>query len=303
LANPAEELFKQMRPAAWPIVVRCRTDMQRDKPRLKLNPNTESDNMINLSKGLRAILLSIVSASLLGACGGDDNFDDRTGLADPKARFVHAFPGGPAVSLQRNGVTEPAATNVDYKYGSQYYDIGTASTEFSLRVAATNGEVATAGFNPSRGHKYTLVALPALSGAELLVIDDPYNKSLASDDARLRVLNAALNAQTFDVYVTAPGADLSTATPRFTGVAYKHIAPDSGADSLEVEADTYRLRIAPAGSKTVIFDGTVFVPKNGDWLLVVLPDDASPLTTNAVRVLLVRSDDTNDATDELLNQP
>lgn len=78
------------------------------------------------------------------------------------------------------------------------------------------------------------------------------------------MLNAALNAQTFDVYVTAPGADPSTATPRFTGVAYKHMAPDSGADSLEVEADTYRLRIAPAGSKAVIFDGTVVVPKNGD---------------------------------------
>lgn len=261
--------------------------------------------MFNLSKGVKLILLSIASASLLGACGGDDNLDDRTGVADPKARFVHAFPGGPAVNLQRDGVTEPAATNVDYKFGSQYYDIGTATTLFSLRVAATNTEVATASFDPSRGHKYTLVALPSSgpSGAELLVIDDPYNKSLISDNARLRVLNAAANAQTFDVYATAPSADLSTATPRFTGVAYKQLAPDSGANSLEVGDDTYRLRIAPQGTKTVIFDKTVLVPKNGDWLLVVLPDDAAPMTANAVQVLLVRSDDTNNATEELLTQP
>lgn len=260
--------------------------------------------MTNPSNGLRAVLLSLVSAALLAACGGgDDNFNDRTGLSQPKVRFVHALPGGPAVTLWRDGVADPAATNVEYKYGSQYYDIGTANTSFSLRVAATNTEVTTAGFDPSRGHKYTLVALPAASGAQLLVIDDPYNKSLISDVARLRVLNAAVNAQTFDVYLTASGADLSVATPNLTAVAYKQVAPDSGSESLEVNGDTYRLRITPEGSKTVIFDVTVAVPKNGDWLLVVLPDDDAPLTPNAVRVLLVRADDSSDATDELLNQP
>jgi hypothetical protein len=37
--------------------------------------------------------------------------------------------------------------------------------------------------------------------------------------------------------------------------------------------------------------------------MVVLPDDAAPLTPNAVRVLVVRADDSVDATDELVNQP
>jgi hypothetical protein len=260
--------------------------------------------MTHFSRAARALLLCVASASFLAACGGDDdNFDDRTGLADPKARFVHAIPAGPAVTLQRGGDNEPAATNVDYKYGSQYYNIDTSFASFSLRLVANNNEVATAGFEPRRGHKYTLVALPNGSGgAELMVVDDPYNKSLTSDDARVRVLNAAPNAQTFDVYMTSPAADLAVATPRFTAVAYKEVEPESGADSTEIEEDTYRIRIAPTGSKTVIFDTTVEVPKNGDWLLVVLPDDAAQ-TTNAVRVLLVRADDSVDATDELLNQP
>lgn len=260
--------------------------------------------MITLSRGRRALLLGIASASLLVACGGDDdNFDDRTGLADPKVRFVHAVPGGPAVTLQRGGNPEAAATNVNYKYGSQYYDVPTSFAAFSLRMVSNNNELATAGFDPSRGHKYTLVALPTASGAELMVIDDPYNKSLTDDDARVRVLNAAPNAQTFDVYLTAPTADLATATPRLTGVAYKKVAPASGSDSDEVEGDTYRLRITPEGSKTVIFDQTVNVPKNGDWLFVVLPGDATPPVTNAVQVLVVRADDSVDATDELQTQP
>jgi len=40
------------------------------------------------------------------------------------------------------------------------------------------------------------------------------------------------------------------------------------------------------------------VPEDGDWLLVALPEDATP---NNVRLLLVRSDDSDDATDELID--
>jgi hypothetical protein len=260
--------------------------------------------MINPSKGMRALLLALASASLLVACGGgDDNFDDRADTADPKVRFVHAFPGGPAVTLQRGGMPEPAATNVDYKYANQYYGVPTAMADFSLRVAATNTEVATASIDAQRGKKYTLVAVPATGGAELLVINDPYNKRLNSNDARLRVLNAAPNAQAFDVYLTAVGIDLATVAPGIPVVAYKQVAPASGSDSIEVEDGTYQLRITPQGSKTVIFNAIVSVPENADWLLVVLPDDAAAPTPNAVRMLLVRSDDSADATDELLTQP
>lgn len=257
------------------------------------------------SKGLRAILLSLASASLLAACGGsdDDNFDDRTGLADPSVRFVHAVPGGPAVTLQRNGAPQAGATNVDYQYAGQYKDVRTEVQNFSLRAASSNAELATASEDVERGHKYTVVALPAASGAELLIIDDPYNKSLTSDNARLRVLNAASNANAFDVYLTPRGADLLTAIPKLTGVAFKQAAPDSDNNGLEVEGGAYQLRITSVGTKTVIFNTEVTVPKNGDWLLVVLPSDAAPATPNAVQVLLVRSDDSSDATDDLTNQP
>ena len=259
--------------------------------------------MTHRQKGWMALLLSIATTSLLVACGGDDSFDDRTGLADPRARFVHAVPGGPAVTLQRNGMPETAATNVDYKFGSQYYDVATQVSQFSLRDATSGNQIATASVDTQRGHKYTLVALPTLTGVELQVIDDPFNKSVTSNDARLRVINAAPNAQTFDVYLTAPNANLATTAPSMSGVAYKQVSPASGADSAEVDGGGYQLRVTPQGSKTVIFNRMVTLPDNGDWLLVVLPDDAAPATPNAIRVLLVRADDTADATDELLNQP
>ena len=89
--------------------------------------------MNQFSKGFKALLLGAACASLLAACGGDDdNFDDRTGTVDPVSRFVHAVRGGPELSLRRNGSAEPTATNVAYKYGSQYHDIDTSSTTFSM---------------------------------------------------------------------------------------------------------------------------------------------------------------------------
>jgi hypothetical protein len=254
--------------------------------------------MIQIPKALRFLLLAAASVSLLAACGGsdDDSFDDRADIAQPKVRFVHAVPGAPNVTLQRDGVAETGATDVAYKFASQYYDVSTRDYTFTLRTVSGNTELASRAVNADRGNKYTLVALPTDSGVELLPIRDPYNKSLTSDDARVRVLNAAANAEPFDVYITAAGADLATATPRMSALGYKQVLPSSGNDSVEIAAGAYQVRLTPAGSKTPFFDAAVTAPADADWLLVALPDQATP---NSVRLLLVRSDDSSDATDEI----
>lgn len=255
--------------------------------------------MIRFPKAVRFLLMAVASASLLAACGGsdDDSIDDRVGVADPKVRFVHAVPDGPNVTLQRDGDAETDATDVAYKYASQYYDVSTRDYTFTLRSATGATELASLPLEADRGNKYTLLALPTASGGvELLSIRDPYDKSLTSDDARVRVFNAAANAPSFDVYITPTGVDLATVTPRFPALGYKQVAPDSGRNSVEVAAGAYQVRLTPVGSKTPFFDATVSAPEDGDWLLVALPDTEQ---ANSVRILLVRSDDSDDATDEI----
>lgn len=254
------------------------------------------------SPPVRLLLAAAFSLGLLAACGGsdDDSLDDRVDVAAPKIRFVHAVPGGPNVTLQRNGTNESGVTNLAYKSATQYYDVSTETYVFTLRSTTGNAELVSANVRAERGNKYTLVALPALSGVELLTIRDPYNnKSVASDDARLRVVNAAANAQPFDVYVTAAATDLATVTPQLANIGFKQARPGDGADSIDVERGVYRIRLTPAGAKTVFFNATVNVPKDGDWLMVVLPEGE---TDDSVRVLLVRSDDSDDATDEIVSE-
>ncbi len=257
--------------------------------------------MIPTSKLFRFFALTAVSIPLMVACGGsdDDDLDDRADVADPKVRFVHAVPAGPSVTLRRNGVDEPNVSGVAYRAASQYYDVGTENYNFTLVTSATATELASTSFGTGRGNKYTLVALPTTTGVELLSIRDPYNKSLTSDDTRVRVLHAVPGAASVDVYLTAPGADLAPLSPAFASLAYRQVAPATGADSVEIAASTYQVRLTESGSKTAFFTATVQVPKNGDWLLVALPDVSAQ---GGVQLLRVRSDDSSDATDEIVSE-
>ncbi|HMN81033.1 MAG TPA: DUF4397 domain-containing protein [Burkholderiaceae bacterium] len=242
------------------------------------------------------MLLGIgLATALLSACGGgsSDNFDDRINAAAPVARLVHAASGAPAVTLFRNGTAEPSASNVEYRSGTPYYEVPTGNAAFSLRTASGGSEVATATIDAGRGHKYTLIAMLTSSGVDLTPIDDPYNKSLTSDNARVRVVNASVNAQNVDIYLTAPSVDLNTVNPTVPAVGYRQVRPATGENSVELEGGTYWLRITAQGSKTTIYTRQVEVPRNADWLLVTIPDPGvSVLNPGNIRVLQVGPDST-----------
>lgn len=248
-------------------------------------------------------LLAAVPIALLAACGGsDDNTDDRLGLADPKIRLVHAVPLAPDVTLYRNDQTiAPELTGLSYKDASPYVTIGGGVARWDVKTAtATPATVGSVSFDGDRGRKYTLVAVPdAGSLTEAVLIDDPYNKGIVSDNARVRLFNASFNATALDVYLTAPNADLATQTPTFAAVNYKAALPASGQDSRELEGGAYQLRLTTAGTKDVIFNASVTLAKNADWLLTTVPASIGP---NDVKVLVVQADAADPAL-ELGNTP
>ena len=167
------------------------------------------------------LLIAVAPFFLLAACGGssDDDLDDRLGLADPKVRLVHAVPLAPNVSLFRDDAAQGGdVTNMAYKGASNYFDVSKSTARWDVRTATTPAlAVGTATFDADRGHKYTLLAVPnAGSLTEVVLINDPYNKDIVSDNARVRMFNGSFNASSMDVYLTAPGVDLATVAPRFS---------------------------------------------------------------------------------------
>ncbi|MCW7539257.1 DUF4397 domain-containing protein [Aquabacterium sp. A7-Y] len=254
----------------------------------------------------KLLLTAIAPALLLAACGGgsDDNINDRLDTADPQIRFVHAVPLSPDVALYRNGTLVREVNGVNYKFASEYLNFDTGATDLVLKNSSSGAQVGdNVPFDADRGHKYTLVALPAVASTELMLIDDPYDKGLLSDKARVRVLHAAFNSGKVDVYLTGVDQDITQVGPRFSAVEYKQAQPASGSDSLGLDGGTYRLRITTAGTKNVIFNTTVKLDDNADWLLTAIPSGGvGTVVPNSLKVLLVKANDGSKTTQELTSE-
>ncbi|CAG2154738.1 DUF4397 domain-containing protein [Cupriavidus plantarum] len=248
--------------------------------------------------------LVVAATALLAACGGDDGVDDRLGISKPSVRLLNTVPVGVRVDLFQNGAPTQVS-NAPYKFVSAYFDISKDNNLFQLRVAGTQTVIGQTTINGATGHKYSLIATPGSSGAELVVIDDPYDKGLTSDKARVRGFNAALNAQNIDMYITAPAIDLNSVSPTLGAISYKNANPASGSDSIYFDSGTYRLRITTAGTKNVIFDsGALTLDKNADWLITTIPvDGIGAVVPNSIKVLVAQSSTGAGDSQELVTQP
>ncbi len=247
------------------------------------------------------LLLAAAPVMLVAACGGgDDSIDDRLDIADPKVRLVHAIPAGPNVSLYRNAELQSDVNDVGYKFASKYFDVSTSPADWIIKTKVGDVEVGRASFNPDRGNKYTLVALPGeASSTGVLLIADPYDKELTANNGRVRVVNASFNASSVDVYLTGTNVDIATVGPTFANVGYKAAVPASGSNSTDFTAGNYQLRVTKAGTKDVILNAPLTIQQNADVLLLTLPQT---VLVNDVKVLQVVADNGQPST-EIVNQP
>ena len=252
-------------------------------------------------KFIHKLLLAAAPILLVAACGGgDDSLDDRLDIADPKVRFVHAIPAGPNVDLTRNGAVVGGVTNAPYRYASNYFVVDTAPADYAVRTTVGSLPVGSINFNPNRGNKHTLIAVPGdATTTNLLYIDDPYDKQLTANNGRVRVVNASFNATNIDVYLTPANVDIATVGPNFAAAAFRSAVPASSANSIDFTAGAYVLRVTTANTKSVIFTAPFTVQTNADLLLLTLPN---ALAVNDVKVLAVTSDSGQPST-EILNQP
>ena len=190
-------------------------------------------------------LAAMLLASLaLAACDDDD--DPTAPVATAQLRVVHASPDAPNVDVLVDGAA--ALTNVPFKAASDYLSVPSGARNLKVRAAGTTTVVIDQNATVVGGRAYTVLATgPVASIAPLVLEDDLTNP--ASGNVRLRLVHASPTAGNVDIYVTAPTANLDTTTPTLSNVAFR-----AASSYLEVPAGTYRVRITPAGTKTVAID-------------------------------------------------
>lgn len=112
------------------------------------------------------------------------------------------------------------------------------------RTADTTNIVATVALTVADGKDYTVYAIGgAAGGAVTSYVTTDDNPVAAANQTRLRIVNLSPTAGPVDVFLTAAGADLTTATPIVSGLAYQNAST-----YVLATPGSYVLRTVPAGT-------------------------------------------------------
>lgn len=245
-------------------------------------------------KLIRTVAALVSAASLLTACGGDSDAGKELGLTNPEMRFVHAIAGGPTVDFIVNGAA--LQTNISYQGVTNFANVNTGQTIVAYAATGTTTALASGTFpDVAKGHEYTVLAVPGLTAPDIGLIDDPFDKGILSNSARVRAYNATVNAQNLDIYIVPQGTDINAVGPTLSAVSFKNAVPPSGQDSVYMNGGTYVLVATTANTKTIIFQSNPFsLSNNADWLLTTVPVAGvlSQLLPNQIDVLVAQGGNT-----------
>lgn len=184
--------------------------------------------------------------------GGSSEILDVSTPAD--VRVVHASPDAPAVDVIVNDdFMTPVITGLTYQdvapAANDYLSVPAASYNFKVTAAGNPGVVAI-DFDAAldAGSRYSVLATGLLTGTpaigELVLTDAA--RSIATE-SRVRLVHASPAAGPVDIYVTAPGTDISQATPAFSAVPFR---ADTG--YVPLEPGSYDVTLTPAGNNAVV---------------------------------------------------
>lgn len=191
---------------------------------------------------VRILALFLASTMLLAACGDDD--DDGAPPSEALLRVVHGSPDAPEVDVLLNDSI--VLMDVPYLGQSGYLVVAAGPANIKVNVAGTDMTVIDADVVLDADTAYTVAAVNQVANIEALVLVDDLEPP-ADGQARVRLIHGAPSAPEVDIFFGAPDAALGD--PLLEDVPYLAVA-----DGNVVDAGTYRVRIAPAGTTDIVID-------------------------------------------------
>ena len=221
------------------------------KKRIKASNTTEKVTM----KNIKTTLITLASVFALTACFDSDN-DSDDDMMPPEVsenaavRIIHASPDAPDVNILSSGNAITGLEDLAYETASGFSFFRTGPFNFAVEAQLPGGETVTVIDLPAtleNDKEYNVLAVGDTANiSPLLVVND--ESAVGSGNIRAQVVHAAPDAPTVDVYVTAPDTDIATEQPLAT-LAFMDFT-----GQVEVPAGTYQIRVAVAGTTTVVFD-------------------------------------------------
>lgn len=238
----------------------------------------------------RALLVSLCLASLiLAGCS-----KNSSNSSNAQMRVINAFSQANALDISVNA--KPVVSGLPFQSNSQYSDVDSGSQTVIVSVTGASTALINTTYNLGSSTQYSYVIYGPQTAVAALLLADSFNDP-GGGYFSLRLVNAAAGPGALDLYVTAPGADLTATAPAIANIGY-------GSNSLFVpvaKGTSFEIRVTPAGTKDVIYDGVpqTFAERSGATI-VAFGKGSGKL----VNVVLLREDDAGSGAlvDNLLTQ-
>jgi len=219
-------------------------------------------------------VITVAAALATLACEGRTSGFLTTGpTTGARVRLINALTPSQTLDFVVDG--QIASSGVAFGAASSYVSVSLASHQLAARAATTGTTLVDFTRDLTAEGAFSLVPAPGLaqSGA-LFLTDDP---TPVSGQARLRIVHVAALPGAVSVYVTAPTAEISSATPAVPSLSF-----GTASGYVQVAPGTYRVRVTRAGSPSdVVVDlGTLTVGAGSVRTLLVTDAPGGGLPTS-----------------------
>src|SRR5688500_1319943 len=191
-----------------------------------------------VSAARRAVVVA-ATVALAGCEGTATGFITDSNTSGAQVRVFNAVTSAGAVDFLVDG--QVVAASIGFGAASGYRAVSLGAHTLQVRSSSTGTSLLDLSRDFSAQGRFSLVPAPGLgtSGA-LFLTDDP---NPVTGQGRVRVVHVAAAPGAVSVYVTAPDADLASATPTVAALPF-----GTASSYLNLAPGTFRVRVTPVGN-------------------------------------------------------
>jgi hypothetical protein len=228
---------------------------------------------------MRSALRLLISLAplALGACGGDDQYD-RNDIGPPPGTYanlqvINTSWDAPPIDVVLDG--KPFVTHLDYGQGTGEQPITPTSHRLVVQIETPGAPTTIIGpttLDASANMDYVVAVEGDVGDRTVMAVILPHQLAvIPAQSVRIQVLNPLIDGPV-EVYLTSPGADLSSSAPLGTAPYEGSVGPT------EVTAGGWEIRMTQSQGASLIYDSGPITLQGGTDLVISLLANSMPVS-------------------------